>query len=259
MSAPSSCGARAQGAHRAIGLDASSSASGGIRGTRGWPSPAMSTSRPSRLSARPPKPSAPRAERVANRYVVKEELASGGMGIVYRVLDRSTGEERALKRLNRAGANEVSLVEAFEREYQVLSGLDPPHIIRAFDYGVDEVGPYYAMELLEWQDMRNAAPLPYRDACALLGDARTSLALLYARRLIHRDLSLPNVRMIPDGHCELIDFDALISFGSSRTVVGTPPTIPPEALQGQRRPASSPAFGVFAARLEADSGSLRVE
>jgi len=192
----------------------------------------MSSSQPPRLSARPPTPSAPRAERVANRYVVKEELASGGMGVVYRVLDRSTGEERALKRLNRTAANELSLVEAFEREYQVLAGLDHPRIIRVFDYGVDEIGPYYAMELLEGQDMRQAAPLPYREACALLRDVATSLALLHARRLIHRDLSPTNVRMTPDGHCKLIDFGALVSFGSSRLVVGTPPAIPPEALKG---------------------------
>src|ERR1022692_631302 len=79
----------------------------------------MSASLPPRLSARPPapKPLAPPAERVANRYVVKEELASGGMGVVYRVLDRSTGEERALKRLNKNATNELFLIEAFEREY----------------------------------------------------------------------------------------------------------------------------------------------
>jgi len=194
----------------------------------------MSASLPPRLSVRPPtpKPSAPRAERVANRYVVKEELASGGMGVVYRVLDRSTGEERALKRLNRSAASELSQVEAFEREYQVLVGLDHPRIIRVFDYGVDEIGPYYAMELLEGEDMRQAAPLPYGVACGLLRDIATSLALLHARRLIHRDLSPSNVRMTSDGHCKLIDFGALISFGSSRLVVGTPPGIPPEALKG---------------------------
>jgi hypothetical protein len=193
----------------------------------------MSASLPPRPSVRPSvKPSAPRAERVASRYVVKEELASGGMGIVYRVFDRSTGEERALKRLNRNAVSEVFQVEAFEREYQVLAGLDHPRIIRVFDYGVDEVGPYYAMELLEGQDLRRAAPLPYREACALLRDVATSLALLHARRLIHRDLSPSNVRMTADGHCKLIDFGALVSFGSSRLVVGTPPAIPPEALKG---------------------------
>jgi hypothetical protein len=175
---------------------------------------------------------APPAERVASRYVVKEELASGGMGVVYRVLDRSTGEERALKRLNKNATNELFLIEAFEREYQVLAGLDHPRIIRVFDYGKDEIGPYYTMELLEGEDLRKAAPLHYREACSVLRDVATSLALLHARRLIHRDLSPTNVRMTPDGHCKLIDFGALVSFGSSRLVVGTPPAIPPEALKG---------------------------
>jgi hypothetical protein len=175
---------------------------------------------------------APRGERVASRYVVNAELASGGMGVVYRVFDRSTGEERALKRLNAEAASQKFLVEAFEREYQVLAGLDHPRIIRVFDYGVDELGPYYTMELLEGQDMRRAAPLPYREACRYLRDVATSLALLHARRLLHRDLSPGNVRITPDGHCKLLDFGALAAFGNSRLVVGTPPAIPPEALEG---------------------------
>lgn len=171
-------------------------------------------------------------ERVGSRYEVREQLAAGGMGTVYRVLDRSAGVERALKRLNPDAAVQAPLVEAFEREFQVLSGLDHPRIIRVFDYGVDESGPYYTMELLEGRDMRIAAPLPYRQACRYLRDVATSLALLHARRLIHRDLSPTNVRMTPDGHCKLIDFGALVAYGNSRLLIGTPSTIPPEALQG---------------------------
>jgi tetratricopeptide (TPR) repeat protein len=148
------------------------------------------------------------------------------------VFDRSTGEDRALKRLNREAAGQPFLVAAFEREYQVLAGLDHPRIIRVYEFGVDEIGPYYTMELLEGQDLRKAAPLPYREACALLRDVATSLGLLHTRRLIHRDLSPANVRTTPDGHCKVIDFGALASFGSSRLVVGTPPAIPPEALKG---------------------------
>ncbi len=154
------------------------------------------------------------------------------MGVVCRVFDRSAGEERALKRLSAQAAAQPFLVEAFEREYQVLAGLDHPRIIRVFDYGVDEVGPYYTMELLDGQDMRSAAPLPYRDACLYLRDVATSLALLHARRLIHRDLSPANVRITTDGHCKLLDFGALSAFGNSRLVVGTPPVMPPEALEG---------------------------
>jgi hypothetical protein len=186
-------------------------------------------SRPDKPSERPP---AARAARVASRYVVKEELASGGSGVVYRVLDRSTGEERALKRLSRVALSQPYLVDAFAREYHVLAGLDHPRIIRVFDYGVDEVGPFYTMELLDGQDLRKVAPRPYRDACGLLRDVATSLGLLHARRLIHRDVSPANVRLTADGHCKLIDFGALVSFGRSRLIVGTPPAIPPEALEG---------------------------
>ena len=169
---------------------------------------------------------------MTTRYVVKEQLASGGMGVVYRVHDRVTGEARALKRIQPDVAGEPLHVAAFEREYQVLAGLDHPRIIRVFDYGVDEIGPFYTMELLEGDDLRSAAPLPYRMACLYLRDVATSLALLHARRLIHRDLSPSNVRMTPDGHCKLLDFGVLAAFGSSRLVVGTPPAIPPEALDG---------------------------
>ena len=169
---------------------------------------------------------------MTTRYVVKEQLASGGMGVVYRVHDRLTGEARALKRIQPDVAGEPLHVAAFEREYQVLAGLDHPRIIRVFDYGVDETGPFYTMELLEGEDLRTAAPLPYRMACLYLRDVATSLALLHARRLIHRDLSPSNVRMTPDGHCKLLDFGVLAAFGTSRLVVGTPPAIPPEALAG---------------------------
>src|ERR1043165_2049568 len=128
----------------------------------------------------------------ANRYVVQAELASGGTGIVYRAIDRTTGEARALKRLLPRVREDRTIVEAFEREYHVLAGIAPPRIIRVFDYGVDAEGPYYTMELLEGDDLRRVAPLPYPKVCQCLRDLAASLSLLHARRLIHRDLSPGN-------------------------------------------------------------------
>lgn len=166
------------------------------------------------------------------RYIVEEQLASGGMGVVYRVRDRVTGELRALKRVNPSGAHHSYYLKAFEREYQVLASLQHPRIIRVFDYGVDDLGPFYTMELLEGQDLRSSAPLPYSTACTYIRDVATSLALLHARRLLHRDLSPTNVRMTGDGHCKLLDFGALAAFGYTSHVVGTPPLVPPEAFDG---------------------------
>jgi hypothetical protein len=170
------------------------------------------------------------ADAHAARYIIKEKLASGGMGVVYRVFDQVTGEERALKRVTPEASGQRMLLEAFEREYQVLRTLDHPRIIRVFDYGFDDVGPYYTMELLDGQDMRRAAPVPFREACLCLRDVAASLALLHARRLVHRDLSPGNVRMTPDGRCKLLDFGALARFGKCDVIVGTPSGVPPEAL-----------------------------
>ncbi|HLK36159.1 MAG TPA: serine/threonine-protein kinase [Polyangiaceae bacterium] len=166
----------------------------------------------------------------ASRYVVREQLASGGMGVVFRVLDRVAGAERAMKRARPDAKGDPVFVRALEREYRVLATLDHPRIVRVFDYGVDDLGPYYTMELLAGSDMRRAAPLPAREACAHLRDIATSLALLHARRLLHRDLSPTNVRLTEDGRCKLLDFGALTGFGSSDFIAGTPPMIPPEAF-----------------------------
>ena len=80
-----------------------------------------------------------------------------------------------------------------------------------------------------------------------LRDIATSLALLHARRLIHRDLSPSNIRMTADGHCKLLDFGALTSFGTTPLIVGTPRAVPPEAPGGRfARPARRFAYALGA-------------
>src|SRR6195952_5681911 len=189
---------------------------------------------PSLLPAAPSTPSDRHPRRViAHRYEVKEQIAHGGMGMVYRVLDRSSGQERALKRVLFSNpARKSFYTSAFEREYQVLAGLDHPRIIRVFDYGVDAEGPYYTMELVRGRDLERAGPLSFREVCLHLRDIATSLSLLHARRLLHRDLSPGNVKIADDGHFKLLDFGALSDFGFTSWIVGTPPMVPPEALRG---------------------------
>lgn len=165
------------------------------------------------------------------RYELREPLARGGMGVVYRALDTSSGEQRAIKRIHVANDNHAEiLLDAFEREYRALASLDHPRIIRVYEYGVDAEGPYYVMELVEGPDLKQAAPVPWRKACLYLRELASTLSLLHARRLLHRDLSPTNVKLTPDGHCKLLDFGALTSFGRPRVIVGTPPMVAPEAL-----------------------------
>jgi hypothetical protein len=162
------------------------------------------------------------------RYVVEREIARGAMGVVYRARDPSVDRAIALKRLLTESPLQVQM---FEREYHTLRSLRHPRIIEVFDYGVAEDGAYYTMELLDGADLREIAPLAFDRTCAYLRDVASSLSLLHARRMIHRDLSPRNVRVTGDDRAKLIDFGALSSFGVPDVVVGTPPCVPPEALR----------------------------
>ncbi|MFT3925268.1 MAG: protein kinase [Myxococcales bacterium] len=168
----------------------------------------------------------------AGRYRMLEEIAAGGIGVVSRAEDAANGRVVALKQLRGESARNPRMVSLFEREYQTLAHLAHPYIIRVHEYGFSPAGPYYTMELLEGgSDLQHGGPLPYREACRCLRDVATSLALLHARRLVHRDVTPRNVYRTKEGRCKLLDFGALASFGISSDVVGTAPFVAPEVLR----------------------------
>jgi serine/threonine-protein kinase len=173
---------------------------------------------------------------VAERYRVEAILGQGGMGAVYRVLDQRGDRTLALKQLRtgaQTGATAALMASQFEREYHTLCQLAHPSIIEVYDYGIDGPTAFYTMELLDGQDLRERGQLPWRDACAVLRDVASSLAIMHSRRLLHRDISARNVRCTTSGKAKLIDFGAMAPMGLVKHVVGTAPFVPPEAMQMQ--------------------------
>ncbi len=166
---------------------------------------------------------------LTKRYRVEGELGRGGMGAVYRAIEVSSGREVALKTLATSDPRSAML---FEREYHVLASLKHPSVIDVFDFGVSDDGQrYYTMEILPGDDLSALSPLPWNQACAAVRDVATSLALLHARRFVHRDVSPRNVRLDSAGRAKLLDFGALASFGVSTEIVGTPMCIAPEVAR----------------------------
>ena len=155
------------------------------------------------------------------------------MATVYRVTDVVTHKAMALKQLTATDdrLRYAMLVALFEREFRTLAELSHPRVIEAYDYGVDEAGPYYTMELLGGGDLRKLSPLPWQEACSLLFGVCSSLALIHSRRLVHRDVSPSNIRCAHDGQAKLIDFGALTSMGAAASIVGTPAFVAPEVLK----------------------------
>jgi tetratricopeptide (TPR) repeat protein len=172
--------------------------------------------------------------RIADRYEVVRTLGTGGMATVYEVLDLSSCERLALKQLSLSAEQAMPRARTlFQREYHALSQLAHPCIVAVRDYGLDEQGPYYTMELLDGQDLRARAPLPWLVACRLMRDVASCLGVLHARGLLHRDVHYRNVRCTSDGRARLLDFGTLSTFGAASDIAGMAPFVAPEALRGQ--------------------------
>lgn len=189
------------------------------------------------------------------RYVIEHELGTGGMATVYQVVDEATGKRLALKRLLDSLHRSPRHHDHLKQEFQTLKQLAHPHIVAAYDFGIDDDDvSYYTMELVQGQDVDELAPADWRHACGLLRQLASALALLHSRKLVHRDLSARNVRHTGDETVKLIDFGAMVPFGRAASLIGTPPFIAPESLSGLEldQRVDLYALGVLAYRLVTD-------
>lgn len=170
------------------------------------------------------------------------------MGAVYRARDEASGRLVAFKQLlaSKQSAKRGMFEALFEREYHTLVRLKHPRIIEVLDYGITPSGPYYTMELLEGKDLQQLAPVPYREACGHLRDIASSLALIHAHRLLHRDLSPRNMRLADDGRVKLLDFGGLCGFGLASDLVGTAMCMAPEVLRRSPLDQRTDLFGLGA-------------
>jgi tetratricopeptide (TPR) repeat protein len=176
------------------------------------------------------------------RYRTEERLGRGGAAAVYRGCEVGTNHKVAIKRLlSDAGPHMASL---FELEYHTLASLHHPNIVEVHDYGTDDEGPYYVMELLDGADLSGRSGLSWREIAGYAIEVAQALSVIHARKLVHRDVSMRNVWRLPSGHLKLIDFGALAPFGVPEQIVGTPPHVAPEALFGRPLDQRSDLYGL---------------
>ena len=182
-----------------------------------------------------PEPDVQPGDLIAGRYRVDRELGRGGMATAYASTDTLNGTCLVVKRLlPQAGSTLDEVTRLFEHEYHVLQQLRHPRVVQAFDFGYDDQSrAFYTMEWLPGADLRTQSPMPYQRACAVLADVCSALSLLHSRRLVHRDVTTGNIRCSADGHAKLLDFGAVVPFGTTPRLLGTPPFCPPEVVHGQ--------------------------
>ena len=189
---------------------------------------------------------------IAGRFRVDRRVGTGGMGVVFRALDRDTQRTVAIKLLD--GHTALDLERA-RREAEVLARLVDPAIVGHVGDGVTETGQVYLA--MEWIDGVTAAQriegdgFSLRETIALARRVAGALAAAHASGILHRDLKPSNV-LLPDGdpaRAMLIDFgiaritDTVSSLTRTGHAVGTPGYMAPEQARGER--ALGPAADVF--------------
>lgn len=193
-----------------------------------------------------------------NRYQLGEPIGHGGMGVVYRALDRLAGQEVALKRVMEREelVAEGSFAEgsftrrlALAQEFQLLAGLRHPHIISVLDYGFDaERMPFFTMDLLPAaQTIVDAGRhLPLSEQITLIIQMLQALTYLHRRGVLHNDLKPANVLVVA-GQVKLLDFGLSAAAGQSSGGAGTWAYMAPEVMRsGAGRNPSSRASDLFA-------------
>ena len=153
-------------------------------------------------------------------YRILGVLGRGGMGMVFRA-QRGAEAPIALKVL-RSGLLSPGLLARFGRETEVLARLDHPGIARLLESGTFETPagprPYFAMELVEGEDLRSWAGRqhPLEERLELLARVCDAVEHAHAQGVVHRDLKPENVLVRPDGSPCVLDFGVARLAGSDR-------------------------------------------
>ena len=178
-----------------------------------------------------------------DRFTIEARVGSGGMGDIYRGVDRETGQAVALKLL-RATAPPSERTR-FAREVAILADLRHPNIVQYIAHGTWQDGrPFFAMEWLEGEDLgqrQRRAPLGMRDAVEIVRRSAAAMAAVHARGVIHRDLKLSNIFLIhgKGTAVKLIDFGVVKpevpdEYPTERgQIIGTPHFMAPEQARGE--------------------------
>jgi len=168
-------------------------------------------------------------------------LGQGGMGVVYKALQKNLNRTVALKVLSPHLSDDPEFLGRFTREAQALAQLSHPNIVAIHDSGVHDRVPYLVMEYVEGRSLRAllaAKDLTAEDALKVVPQICDALQYAHSKGVVHRDIKPENILIDAAGSVKIADY-GLAKIASidqprltkSNFVMGTPHYMAPEQIE----------------------------
>jgi serine/threonine-protein kinase len=191
-------------------------------------------------------------------YEVIEEIARGGMGVVFKARHRDLKRLVALKMILSGQLATPEERQRFRREAELAANLDHPNIVPIFEVSEFQGSPYFSMKLIEGESLARLtsarktkqAPLDADEAARLVATLARALDYAHERGFLHCDLKPSNILLDREGRPHVTDFGLArrtseeSSLSMSGAILGTPSYMAPEQASGVRK-GLSPATDVY--------------
>ena len=159
---------------------------------------------------------------VVGSYRVDGVLGAGGMGVVYRATDTRLNRPVAIKFLSKM-LLDASAARRFQREAQMASALNHPHIVTVHDVGDYAGSQYLVTEFVDGgtlEEWRRSEPRSWRQVAELLIGVADALAAAHASSMLHRDVKPGNILVSSSGYAKLADFGLAKSVQEAPAEIG---------------------------------------
>ncbi len=142
-------------------------------------------------------------------YLILEKLGQGGMGVVFKAVNRTSGRIGALKILPPSFSRDESAVSRFRREIEAAGRLNHPNVVAAIDSAQDRGVHFLVMDYVEGRDLDRVimaqGPMVVSQAVECVIQAARGLEAAHERGIVHRDIKPGNLIMDSGGMVRVLD------------------------------------------------------